>query len=598
MSRCAANLAFRIALCSALVAGSGNLYAGENQPPDAQSSATRERITQLIRQLGDPDYFVRQRAQDELARYGFEAFEALSAATQDEDLEIAARARYLLRLIRVEWTAGTDPEEVKQCLQNYEAQNFAGRVSRMQALAALPDAQGLTALCRLVRFEKTTQLSKMAAVSWLQSPQGLSPPTASAVRIIRENLQGCPRTAAGWLLCWARLGESAEAALAELDKAIEAETALLNRTPQESSAEIASALVRFQVDWLRQLGDQTTALEKARRLVALERGESLAELLAWLSARQAWQAIDELHQRFAPRIAADPALLYLLAEAYEQQGRRELAENAAGKALALNPGKQEEQLLRHLQVAGLLRDRGRIAWAKREFEYIITQVAPAENELSAMARTFAAEMLHDHEQDLEAAQMLEKLVEALDAGKVNEQQLLGRSAKEVRSRLYYFHACHWKSQGDEARHREYLEKALAADDEDIDVLIACYHLPHQTEEYRAKIKGLIQKAVADLRQEIAAAPDDSTPYNQLAWLVGNTEGDLDEALTCSQKSLELQPNTAGYYDTLAHVYFARGELENAVKYQTKAVELEPHSGLIRRQLDFFRKKLAEKQSTP
>ncbi len=48
-------------------------------------------------------------------------------------------------------------------------------------------------------------------------------------------------------------------------------------------------------------------------------------------------------------------------------------------------------------------------------------------------------------------------------------------------------------------------------------------------------------------------------------------------------------------DTLARVYYAKGDLENAVKYQTKAVELEPHSGLIQHQLDLFRKKLEEKK---
>ena len=84
-------------------------------------------------------------------------------------------------------------------------------------------------------------------------------------------------------------------------------------------------------------------------------------------------------------------------------------------------------------------------------------------------------------------------------------------------------------------------------------------------------------------------------YNQYAWLVGNTEGDFDEAVRCARKSLELQPEEGGYYDTLAHVYFGKGDLENAVKYQTKAAQLDPHSGLIRGKLELFRKKLQEKK---
>ena len=36
------------------------------------------------------------------------------------------------------------------------------REARMQALAALPNGQGIAALCRLVRFEKSSLLSNLA----------------------------------------------------------------------------------------------------------------------------------------------------------------------------------------------------------------------------------------------------------------------------------------------------------------------------------------------------------------------------------------------------------------------------------------------------
>ena len=42
---------------------------------------------------------------------------------------------------------------------------------------------------------------------------------------------------------------------------------------------------------------------------------------------------------------------------------------------------------------------------------------------------------------------------------------------------------------------------------------------------------------------------------------------MDEALHAVQKLLELQPDTAGYYDTLAYVYAGKGDLANAVKAQ-------------------------------
>ncbi len=145
---------------------------------------------------------------------------------------------------------------------------------------------------------------------------------------------------------------------------------------------------------------------------------------------------------------------------------------------------------------------------------------------------------------------------------------------------------------------------MKADPGDVDVLIACYRLAEQPPEYHAKIVALIKKEAAASheliaetasREQTAEESELASLYNQFAWLIGNTEGDLDEALKYSRKSVELIPTEGGFYDTLARVYFAKGDLENAVKQQTKAAELEPHSGLIRRQLEFFRKKREEQK---
>jgi tetratricopeptide (TPR) repeat protein len=164
--------------------------------------------------------------------------------------------------------------------------------------------------------------------------------------------------------------------------------------------------------------------------------------------------------------------------------------------------------------------------------------------------------------------------------------------------MNFFFASHWQSKADAVKHRDYLEKALGEDASDVDVLIACYRLPHPAPAFREKIRQLIRAAGDEVRSKISEEPESATNYNQLAWLIANTEGDFDEALRLSRKSLELSPDTGGYYDTLGRVYFARGDLENAVKSQTRAVELDPHSGLIQRQLELFRKKLEEKKQQP
>jgi tetratricopeptide (TPR) repeat protein len=595
------HLAARISLALAVVCFAGHVFADDddqsNPPAPVQKEPTSpQHIDKLIRQLGDKSYYVRQRAQDELARLGVEAFDALSDATADNDLEVASRAKYLLRMIRVPWTAPSDPPEVQDCLRDYDDQVPNAREGAMQVLAALPDAQGIAALCRLVRFEQSPLWSKMAALALLSHGSAGTMPTPDVIEALGKGLQGCKRPGAVWLLAWSRLGSDPAAVIAQWDKFVDDEQRSLRQSPDDSSPEIVAGLTRFQVAWLKKLGKTAAVTAAIRRLVDIERGdpEMLAELMPWLIEQKAWKPIDDLARRFATQFSAEPGLLYFLAEAYAEQGVKDRAEETALRAYHLFPGPQREYLLQHFGVAQSLGNRGRFAWSRREFDYVIARGGTNPDELTAIAQTLLAEMLHEQGQDLDAAATLKKLVKAIDAGKLTETVLDGRKPGELRARSYYFLACHAEANHDAAKQREYLDKALAADPEEVDTLIACYRLPGQPPAYRAKIVEAIKKAAATLHQEIAENSD-SSPYNQYAWLVGNTEGDLDEALRCSRKSLELRPDAADYLDTLAHVYFRLGDFPNAVKYQTKAAEQEPHSSLIQRELERFRKKLDEKK---
>ena len=81
-------------------------------------------------------------------------------------------------------------------------------------------------------------------------------------------------------------------------------------------------------------------------------------------------------------------------------------------------------------------------------------------------------------------------------------------------------------------------------------------------------------------------------FNQYAWLVGNTTGDYQRAVEYSRKSLELRNwESASYLDTLGHCYFGAKDYENAVKYQQQAVDMDPESLGMRRQLNVFRQAL-------
>ena len=130
--------------------------------------------------------------------------------------------------------------------------------------------------------------------------------------------------------------------------------------------------------------------------------------------------------------------------------------------------------------------------------------------------------------------------------------------------------------------------ALALSPHDADVLIELYRLEDPSDEVREQTMKQLGAAIEHFHDEMLATPEDSTGYNQYAWLVGNTEGDLDEALKASRTSLQLRPGTAGYLDTLGRVHYTRGEYLEAVQVQQQAVALEPHSQPLVAQLELFR----------
>jgi len=489
----------------------------------------QDRVAQLIEKLGDDEYRVREQAQEELARIGFAAYDQLLAATKHEDLEIASRARYLVRLIRYEWTRADDPEPVRELLEDYEFQDFGQKAVRIEKLAYLPDGMGVPALCRVVRFEQSELLAKYAATRLINREPPGEVARAEWLKSLREHLGQGNTTAARWLLTYVRLREKPEAALAEWRELVAAEHEVMERTPNLSSPSIVAALVYRQA-------------------------------------------------------AAEAAL-----------GRRDEAERTAEKARTLYPADRELQQQAHLETAMALQRQGWFAWAAAEYE-LVSESGWSKYAFSARSRY--AEMLHDQGQHLKGAEVLKKLLQPEDARLRRIIDSARESLRPLHARMNYFHACHWKDQGNTEEYRQYLDKALEADPNELDTLIACYQLPDQTPEYRDKIVAAVRRATEALQKEVEAAEspmDQASAYNQYAWLVGNTEGDTDLALKYAHRAVELVPDSGAYLDTLAHVYYGRGDYAKAVEYQEQAAQADPHSGLIRSKLELFRKTLEAQQ---
>jgi tetratricopeptide (TPR) repeat protein len=65
--------------------------------------------------------------------------------------------------------------------------------------------------------------------------------------------------------------------------------------------------------------------------------------------------------------------------------------------------------------------------------------------------------------------------------------------------------------------------------------------------------------------------------NELAWILLNHKGDLNQALTLSQEAVKLAPREATYQDTLGRIYLSRGDRAQAIAHLQQAVHLDSNS---------------------
>ncbi|MFH1068455.1 MAG: tetratricopeptide repeat protein [Candidatus Glassbacteria bacterium] len=122
-------------------------------------------------------------------------------------------------------------------------------------------------------------------------------------------------------------------------------------------------------------------------------------------------------------------------------------------------------------------------------------------------------------------------------------------------------------QGNLPKAEFHLEKALAANPDDSDLHYELGNVYYQ--------QGKLDQSIEVFNRCIQLDSTNAPAMNNLAWVYAQLSIRLEEALTLSRKSLELEPDNPNYLDTAAEIYYQKKEYFRALTFMRRAVEQQP-----------------------
>lgn len=118
---------------------------------------------------------------------------------------------------------------------------------------------------------------------------------------------------------------------------------------------------------------------------------------------------------------------------------------------------------------------------------------------------------------------------------------------------------------------------------DVDLPISI-HESAKTAETKALETPYYIKSRDQHRKLIKTYPESGWLRNSAAWLMACCQKDLEEAVEHATKATRLEPEKAGYWDTLAEAQFQSGKTQDAKISISQAVKLNPQKPYYKRQL--------------
>ncbi|MBR0238325.1 MAG: hypothetical protein IJQ39_09565 [Thermoguttaceae bacterium] len=531
---------------------------------DAVSAPAANEISQLIAQLGDDDYLVRNNAQSALSNYGSvikaELEKALAAT---EDPEIYQRLQFLIKTIPLVWDEPGDEPELAEFIQKYRRSSALSKMVIMEELRRLPIEIQIKVLDRIIKKEQNYGSALFAAMAfWYWRPETNSPQFVQISQAINETWKDSKHPAAKNLYYLLNYKQIRAEATIWFDNQLQ-NMAELNRAPSKSAESIPEYIGAILAEFARRNAESVLSdadLAGNKRLTFSE-------------PRYGYSPVVYVNGVVQPQLNLRSQVLSSL--------------RSSGSLFfvpALGPI--------YLHHQGMTKDAG--IWLNWEFSN--------PESLSYLERKTLSETLHEYDLNKAAADILEQ--KNIDKNAANKDSVLNLSTDD-KGRLAYFRACQAKQENNPDKQWEFLLESIKTDKMELDALIMQWELcqiPAEenkiaaiTDDVRKQVDENIEKLLSKLEEDINNSGINSySLLNHYAWLAVKTNRHLDKALLYSKESVNIEPESGACMDTLAHCYAANGDLDKAIETQQKAVKQEPTSQVLYNNLLHF-KKLKEAQ---
>jgi tetratricopeptide (TPR) repeat protein len=556
----------------------------------AQEPREDDDVSGLINALSNPDPDARAAAAETLRAMTERARPALVQAARSDDLTLATAAGELL--VTMPWYRPDDPQAVRTALLPYANLEVAARIEVVGRIAAeYPRPVANAVLPRLLVEEPSEDVCWHVVAALRRT---MTERTRLKLREIEVD-EGKQNRASSLVTCArAWFNDDPRKARELLRRAVDIET----RAPTYDDGELDFAFdVLAAADEAAGRYDAAAQLRRAHSSRVGVQRTSYASPVFQLFA---------LHARFGPLegFAADvqtyavylgePQVLYALAQTYARAGdgfSSNLFERAAATA-SLRPGQR-------LRVADYLRGHGWNDLAGQELLRIVASEPVAESAVDQVnARLRLAAIARDRTDDRAVADHLRIALKLIETNGLRLERTGDDGARapfepnELRAEIAWheFRAARCGAPGAApnaaAAAEEHLAELLALRPTTSRVVIdAVAHLKSVGRE--ADAQRLFNHAYAVARKRLDNAPDDPNLMNELAWLCARCRERLDEALELATRATAISPANASHLDTAAEANFQVARIEEAVRLEKMALELDPSSTFFREQLARF-----------